>query len=136
MADKKKGKTLGAGGGRLKTPVPLRVPAIAPGIAPVAPRLPLAPIAPVAPKAPAPGTKPPIAPLLPLIPRPPQPGGKPPYKGGKGRPYYYADYATDELVQINIRKYCAVELLNALIVALGIVPPPKKKKGKGGKGGK
>jgi hypothetical protein len=39
-------------------------------------------------------------------------------------------------VQINLRKYCAVELLNALIIALGIVPPPGKKgKGKGGKGG-
>ena len=40
------------------------------------------------------------------------------------------------MIQIILRKYCAVELLNALIIALGIVPPGKKKKGKGGKGGK
>jgi hypothetical protein len=43
------------------------------------------------------------------------------------------------VIQIILRKYCAVELLNALIIALGIVPPGKKKKkgkGKGGKGGK
>jgi len=43
------------------------------------------------------------------------------------------------VIQIILRKYCAVELLNALIISLGIVPPDKKKKkgkGKGGKGGK
>jgi hypothetical protein len=38
-------------------------------------------------------------------------------------------------VQLNLKKYCAVELLNALIIALGIVPSGKKGKGKGGKGG-
>ena len=59
----------------------------------------------------------------------PKPPGPPPYPDG-------------EMVQLNLRKYCAVELLNALIIALGIVPPGKKKKkkgkgkGKGGKGGK
>jgi hypothetical protein len=106
------------------------IPGIKPGI-------PLRPIAPKFPLVPIPGIKPgiPLRPIAPITPRPPRPGVKPPYTG-KGRPYYYADYATDELVQINIRKYCAVELLNALIIALGIVPPPKKKKGKGGKGGK
>jgi len=44
------------------------------------------------------------------------------------------------VIQIILKKYTAVELLNALIIALGIVPPGKKKKGKGkggkGKGGK
>jgi len=181
MADKKKGKPV-AGGGRLKTPVPLRVPAIVtpgikPPLAPLVPRLPIGPIAPLVPRpgikpigpaVPRPGIKPigPIGPIAPIVPRPgikpigpavPRPGikpifpirpifpipgikpihpipprprpGKPPK--GKGRPYYYGDYATDEIVQLNIRKYCAVELLNALIIALGIVPPPKKKKGKG-----
>jgi hypothetical protein len=38
-------------------------------------------------------------------------------------------------VQIELSKYCAVELLRALIFALGGVPGGKKKKGKG-KGGK
>jgi len=41
------------------------------------------------------------------------------------------------VIQIILKKYTAIELLNALIIALGIVPPGKKKKGKGkGKGGK
>jgi hypothetical protein len=46
------------------------------------------------------------------------------------------------VIQIILKKYTAVELLNALIIALGIIPPGKKKKkkgkgkGKGGKGGK
>jgi hypothetical protein len=35
------------------------------------------------------------------------------------------------VIQIILKKYTAVELLNALIIALGIVPPGKKKKGKG-----
>jgi hypothetical protein len=45
------------------------------------------------------------------------------------------------VIQIILKKYTAVELLNALIIALGIIPPGKKKKkkgkgkGKGGKGG-
>jgi len=43
------------------------------------------------------------------------------------------------VIQIILKKYTAIELLNALIIALGIVPPGKKKKKKGkgkGKGGK
>jgi len=59
----------------------------------------------------------PIVPVVPLVPI--HPGIKPP------------KYPAGEIVQINLSKYCAVELLNALIIALGIVPPGKKgKKGK------
>ena len=71
--------------------------------------------------------------------RPPAPTGKPPAPGkppGGPKPYYYGDYGSDEVVSLILKKYCAVELLNALIIALGIVPPPGKGKGKGGKGGK
>jgi len=58
-----------------------------------------------------------IVPFVPKI----SPGIKPPAP----------KYPSGEIVQINLSKYCAVELLNALIVALGIVPPGKKgKKGK------
>ena len=62
-------------------------------------------------------------------------GGKP----GGGKPWgaypYPGDYGSDEVVAIVLKKYCAVELLNALIIALGVVPPGGKSKGKGkGKG--
>jgi hypothetical protein len=57
----------------------------------------------------------PLVPFVPLV-----PGIKPPAP----------KYSPGEIVQINLPKYCAVELLNALIIALGIVPPGKKKKGK------
>src|SRR2546426_796724 len=91
---------------------------VVPGITP-------APIRkPPVPKPPTPGSKPPAR-------RPPTPGIKPPAPGY----YYYNDYGSDEVIQIILKKYCAVELLNALIIALGIVPPGKKGKGKGGKGG-
>jgi hypothetical protein len=59
----------------------------------------------------------PIIPGIPLFPIAP---GKPPAP----------KYPAGEIVQINLSKYCAIELLNALIIALGIVPPGKKKKGK------
>jgi hypothetical protein len=61
----------------------------------------------------------------------PTPGIKPPAPN-----YYYSDYASDETVKVNLRKYCAVELLNALIFSPATVPPlGKKGKGKGAKGG-
>ncbi len=66
-------------------------------------------------------------------PKPPAPKATPGIKPPAPN-YYYSDYGSDETVKVNLKKYCAVELLNALIVALGIVPPPGKK-GKGGKGG-
>jgi hypothetical protein len=69
----------------------------------VVPRVPLVPLVPL------------HVPLVPFVPR-----TKPPAP----------TYTPGEIVQINLPKYCAVELLNALIVALGIVPPGKKKKGK------
>ncbi|MGH8543257.1 MAG: hypothetical protein ACREX3_06420 [Gammaproteobacteria bacterium] len=51
-------------------------------------------------------------------------GGKPP--GGQ--------YGKQEVVAIILKRYTAVDLLNALIIALGIVPIGKKK-GKGKKDG-
>ena len=120
-----KNKTLGGGG--TKPP--------APGTKPPAPKPPAPGIKPPAPKPPAPGIKPPAPGIKPPSPgiKPPSPGIKPPSPGIKppapGGPIY-----DNEIVQISIRKYCAVELLNALIIALGIVPPlGKKGKGKGGK---
>ena len=77
--------------------------------------------------------------------RPPAPTGKPPAPGrppapgkppGDPKPYsYYGDYGSDEVISVILKKYAAVELLNALIIALGIVPPPGKGKGKGGGAG-
>lgn len=88
--------------------VPFRVPGIVPSIVPkITPGI----------KPPAPGIVPLHVPVFPLhLP----PGTKPPAP----------KYPAGEIVQINLSKYCAVELLNALIVALGIVPSGKKKKGK------
>lgn len=59
----------------------------------------------------------------------PAPIGRPP---GSRAYYYYGEYASDEEVQIKLKKYCAVELLNAMIINLGMVPPPGKKAGKDG----
>ena len=42
---------------------------------------------------------------------------------------YDGDYGSDEVVAIIIKKYNAVELLNALIIALGIVRLPVRKRG-------
>jgi hypothetical protein len=56
--------------------------------------------------------------------------GKPPY----GQPYGY-DYDSGEVLGVVLKKYVAVELLNALIIALGVVPSGKGKGKKGGKGG-
>jgi hypothetical protein len=105
--------------------VPLNVPAVEPLYVPL---VPLVPKPVPSTKPPAPGVVPrvPLVPLVPLhVPLVPfvplhVPGIKPPAP----------QYAPGEIVQINLPKYCAVELLNALIVALGIVPPGKKKKGK------
>jgi hypothetical protein len=98
-----------------------------PGIKPPAPR-PTPGIKPPAPR-PTPGIKPPAPRPTPGIKPPaprPTPGIKPP---APGKHYPYDD---GEIVQINLGKYCAMQLLNALIIALGIVPPPGKKgKGKG-----
>jgi signal-induced proliferation-associated 1 like protein 3 len=93
--------------------VPSVVPKITPGIKPV-PGIIVPSIVPrITPAIIAPG----IVPFVPKI----SPGIKPPAP----------KYPSGEIVQINLSKYCAVELLNALIVALGIVPPGKKgKKGK------
>ena len=98
-------------------PVPgIVVPKITPGIVPkVSPG-----IKPV-PGLVIPGLVPKISPVIVspgFVPRI-TPGVKPP------------KYPKGEIVQINLSKYCAVELLNALVIALGIVPPGKKtKKGK------
>jgi hypothetical protein len=48
--------------------------------------------------------------------------------GGEG---YHGNYASNELISPAVTKHCAVELLNALIINLGILPPGKKGKGKG-----
>lgn len=46
----------------------------------------------------------------------------------------YANYAADELVNINLKKSCAVELLSAMVINLGMAAPGKKAEGKGGGG--
>ncbi|MGI9168042.1 MAG: hypothetical protein ACR2G5_16965 [Pyrinomonadaceae bacterium] len=89
---------------------------------------------------PVPTGKPRVPGRPPVPGKPPAPRGKPPAPMGKPHgpmPYYpyYGDYRSDEVVGVILKKYCAVELLNALIIALGIVPPAGKGKGKGGKGG-
>src|SRR5712664_1173322 len=114
MADKKIGKPVVVVPGI--RPVPFGK---APGPKPPAPKPPTPGIKPPAPKPPTPGIKPPAPKpptpgIKPPAPRPPTPGIKPPAPGY----YYYNDYGSDEVIQIILKKYCAVELLNALIVAL------------------
>jgi len=64
-------------------------------------------------------------------------GGKPGKgKGKNGKGGYY--YGKQDKVTIELTRYCAEELANALIIALNIGTDGKKKKGKGKKkdGGK
>lgn len=64
-------------------------------------------------------------------------GGKPGKgKGKNGKGGYY--HGKQDIVTIQLTRYCAEELANALIIALNIGTGGKKKKGKGKKkdGGK
>jgi TIR domain len=47
---------------------------------------------------------------------------------------YYGQYASQEAVAVHLKKHTTVELLNALTIGLGVVPPGMKKGGKSGKG--
>jgi hypothetical protein len=61
-------------------------------------------------------------------------GGKGKGKGkGKGGGGGYT--GLQDVVPVILKRQTAIDLLNALIIALGVVPQPKKKKGKGKKKG-
>jgi|GEM_PF-5986195 len=57
-------------------------------------------------------------------------------KGKKGKKDKNDKYTAGGVVNIILKRYTATELLNALIIALGVVTDDKKKKKKKGKGKK